>query len=188
MNQFDFLSVLVSIIIALGLTHLISSAAQLIRRRGRVQMHYPTLVWMAVLFLLQIQIWWAEFYRREFTHWNFFGFLLYLLIPILISTLGYLLVSGIELELEPEFDLEREYYHNRRWFFGILGSVVVISLVEDAVRTGTLRFELNAAVRLVLLLGAIAGFGIQAKRAQLGIAVAFLALLLAYIGLFFARL
>jgi hypothetical protein len=42
--------------------------------------------------------------------------------------LGYLLVSEIELELEPEFNLEREYYDNRRWFFGILGAVVVLSL------------------------------------------------------------
>ena len=188
MNQFDFLSVLVSIIIALGLSHLLSSTAQLIRRRGRVAMHYTTLVWMAVLFLLQIQVWWVAFYRRELTHWSFFGFLLYLLIPILISVLGYLLVSEIELELEPEFNLEREYYHNRRWFFGILGSVVIVSLVEDAVRSGTLKWDLNSAFRFGFLLLCAAGFGIQAKRMQFGIALTFIAALLCYIGLFFARL
>ena len=104
MSQFDFLSVLVSIIIALGLSHILASAAQLIRRRRRVQMHYTTLIWMAVLFLLLVQIWWVAFHLREIMHWSFFGFLLYLLIPTLVSVLGYLLVSEIELELEPEFN------------------------------------------------------------------------------------
>jgi len=188
MSQFDFLSVLVSIIIALGLSHILVSAAQLIRRRRRVQMHYTTLVWMAVLFLLLVQVWWVAFYRREIIHWSFFGFLLYLSIPTLVSVLGYLLVSEIELELEPKFDLEREYYENRRWFFGILGSVVVLSLVEDAVRSGTLSVDLNSAIRFIFLLLSAAGFFIRAKRAQFSIAMTFLIVLLCYIGLVFARL
>lgn len=54
MNQFEFLSVFVSIIIALGISNILSSAMRLIRRRGRVRMHGATLVWMAVLFLLQV--------------------------------------------------------------------------------------------------------------------------------------
>ncbi len=188
MSQFDFLSVLVSIIIALGLSHILASAAQLIRRRRRVQMHYTTLIWMAVLFLLLVQIWWVAFHRREIMHWSFFGFLLYLLIPTLVSVLGYLLVSEIELELEPEFNLEREYYDNRRWFFGILGAVVVLSLVEDAVRSRTLSLDLNSAIRFVFFLLSVAGFGIQAKRAQFSIALTFLVVLLCYIGFVFGRL
>jgi hypothetical protein len=130
----------------------------------------------------------VAFYRREIAHWSFFGFLLYLSIPTLVSVLGYLLVPEIELELEPEFNLEREYYENRRWFFGILGVVVVLSLLEDAVRSGTLNVDLNSVIRLVFFLLCGAGFTIQAKRAQFSIALAFFVILVSYIGLFFAHL
>src|SRR5450631_614323 len=185
MSQFDFLSVLVAIIIALGLSHILSGAAQLIRRRHQVKMHVTTLVWMGVLLLLLVQVWWAAFYRQEVSHWTFFGFILYLLIPILISILGYLLVSPAELELHASFDLEREYYDNRKWFFGILGSVVIISLGEDAIRSRTLTLDLNSGVRLGFLALCGAGFAIPARRAQFMIALSFLVAFLCYLGFVF---
>ena len=116
-EQFEFLSVFVSIIIALGISNTLSSAMRLIRRRGRVAMHYPTLIWLASFFIFQMLIWWLAFQRREWTNWTFYRFLLYLLMPILVSVPGYLLVPEIEVEMEPGFDLEREFNHNRRWFF-----------------------------------------------------------------------
>ena len=188
MSQFDFLSVLVGIIIALGLSHLLSSAAQLIRRRHQVKMHDITLVWMGVLLLLLVQVWWAAFHRREVSHWTFFGFVLYLLIPILISILGYLLVSPTELELHADFDLEKEYYDNRKWFFGILGSVVIISLGEDAIRSGTLTLDTNSSIRLGFLALCGTGFTISARLAQILVALAFLVALLCYLGFVFNQL
>src|ERR1017187_7925998 len=180
MSQFEFLSIFVSIIIALGISNILSSAMRLIRRRGRVRMHYATLIWMAVLFLLQVLIWWAAFQRRESTHWTFFGFLLYLLMPILVSVPGYLLVPEIELELAPEYDLEKEFNHNRRWFFGILAGGVIISFVEYAVSAGGSQLDLNSAIRLVLLALCIGSFWIKATQAQLFIALTFFAILLCY--------
>ena len=188
MSQFDFLSVLVGIIVALGISHILSSAAQLIRRRLQVQMHLPTLLWMGVILVLLIQVWWAAFHRREFPHWTFFGFVLYLLIPILISLSGYLLVSPVELDLHGKFDLEKEYYGNRRWFFGLLATVVIISLAEDAIRSRSLTVNLNSGIRFGFLALSGAGFVIHSRRAQVPIAVAFLILLLGYLGLVFETL
>jgi hypothetical protein len=188
MSQFDFLSVLVAIIIALGVSHILTSAAQLIRRRHQVKMHLTTLVWMGVLLLLLVQVWWAAYYRREVGRWTIFSFLLYLLIPILLSVLGYLLVSPNELELHAEFDLEKEYYDNRRWFFGILGTVVIVSLGEDAIRSKSLTLDLNAGMRLAFLVLCGAGFAIPVKRVQSIIALSFLVVLLCYLGFVFRQL
>ena len=188
MNQFEFLSVFVSIIIALGISNILSSAMRLIRRRGRVHMHGATLVWMAVLFLLQVLAWWLAFQRRESTHWTFFRFLLYLLMPILVSVPGYLLVPEIELELEPSYDLEREFNHNRRWFFAIMAVMGVTAFVESAVSSGSFRLGLGSAFPLVAIALSLGGFAIRAKWAQLLIALAFLATLLCYIGLVFSQL
>jgi hypothetical protein len=189
MTKFDFLSVLVSIIVALGISHILSCAARLINRRGRVTLYFPTLIWMVSLFLLLVFIWWVSFHRREVADWTFFGFLLYLLIPILVSISGYLLIPELELELEPQFDLEKQYFHNRRWFFGVLGGLTAIGFLEDAVRMGAPRLEdPNFSIRLVFVPLIIGGFGIQAKRAQIYIALMFLVTLLCYIGFVFGRL
>ncbi|CAN5853718.1 hypothetical protein BH20GEM3_BH20GEM3_15690 [soil metagenome] len=42
MSQFEYLGVLVSIIIGLGLSHLLASAARLIQVRRRVRLYWPT--------------------------------------------------------------------------------------------------------------------------------------------------
>ncbi len=187
-NRFDFLSVLVSIIIALGISHILASAARLIRRRGKVRLYLPTTVWMVTLLLLQVQVWWVAFYRRDIVHWTFFGFLLYLLIPILISLLGYLLVPEFELEVADDVDLEREYGHNRRWFFGFLGAVVIVSLLEDVLRSGRMDLDLNSCIRLLFLGLSAAGFAIGNRRAQLPVALVFLGTLVCYIGFVFRTL
>lgn len=76
MRPFDYLSILVSIIVALGVTALLSNTARYIRLRDRITGYAPGIVWVSALFLLQVQIWWVSFHRREIETWTFFGFLL----------------------------------------------------------------------------------------------------------------
>src|ERR1022692_3778816 len=183
MKEFEFLSVFVSMIIALGISNILSSAMRLIRRRGRVRMHVTTLVWMVLVFLLQVLIWWVAFQRREWTNWTFFRFLLYLLTPILVSVPGYLLVPEIELELELTCDLEREFNHNRRWFFALLGAMGIASFAEYVLSSNPSKLDLSSVSPLVIIALCIGGFVIRAKWVQLLIALTFLVTLLCYIGL-----
>ena len=182
MNPFDFLSVLVSIIIALGVSFILASGARLIRLRRRVPVHGPTIIWMASLFLIQIQIWWSAFHLREVSHWTFFGFLLYLLTPMLVSMLGYLLVPEIELELAPAFDLEAEFYANRRWFFLLLGAVFLIGFAND-VAFGGLYLSVNTSLRAGLLLLCLVGFLLHTKAVQWLVALVSLGAIVTYLAL-----
>jgi len=131
MKQFDHLSIFVSMIIALGVRHLILSVVNMINLRGKIRIYYPTMVWMIFLLLLQLQIWWVFYYRHDNSDWSYFAFLLYLYIPITVSMLSHLLLP----EVKAETDLEAIYYRNRKWFFGLLGSVAFISLLEDFIYT-----------------------------------------------------
>lgn len=188
MSKFEFLSVFVSIIIALGISYILSSAMRLIRRRGHVRMHGTTLVWMASLFLLQVLIWWVAFQRRESTNWTFFSFLLYLLVPILVSVPGYLLVPEIELELEPDYDLEKEFNHNRKWFLALLAALGVVGFVESGVSSGLWRISLGSALPLLQTALCVCGFLTRARWAQMAIALTYLATLLVFIGVVFSQL
>ena len=110
MHVFDHLSIFVSIVIALGVTHLLSSLARLIHLRRHIKVYGPALVMAFSLLLLQIQIWWVSFYRRDILDWSFFGFALYLTIPATVSMLSYLAIP----EPSEGGDMALDYNYNRK--------------------------------------------------------------------------
>ena len=186
MGQFEYLSVLVSIIIGLALTQLLSGAARLIQLRRRARMHAATLCWMLSLFLMDVQVWWVAFERRDVEEWEFFRFLLYLLIPVLLFLLNYLVLP--DLGDEDAADLEANFNDNRGWFFGLLAAIALTSLGEQALRNGGLSIDADVAFRVVFGLWALVSARVASARYQLWTAVAVLASFLAYIALLFVRL
>ena len=184
MKQFDHLSIFVSMIIALGVRHLILSIASLIHLRGKVKIYYPTMIWILFLLLLQLQIWWVFFYRHEISDWLFFNFLFYLIIPITVSMLSHLLVP----EIKAETNLKEIYDHNRKWFFGLFASIAVVSLTEDFFLHGIAHYDLNFWFRIVFIVLSMIGLSYGSKRLQLPLALLFLSIFIIYIALIFIRL
>ena len=186
MGKFEYLSVLVSIIIGLALANLLSGAARLIQLRARVQPHVPTLCWMATLFLINVQVWWAAFDRRHSGDWSFFAFLLFLLIPIILSLLSYLVLP--DLGDEDAVDLAANFNHNRPWFFGLLAAAPVISLIDQWLRDGRMPADLDALFRVVFAGLSLLAARVRSERFHVANALVALALFLGYIGVLFLRL
>ena len=76
MNEFEFLSILVSIIFGLGLTHLLSGLFQLAYRRELTERHVVYTGWVFMVLVLN---WWVFFGWRNFAAWSFEVFLLIVL-------------------------------------------------------------------------------------------------------------
>jgi len=186
MSQFEYLSVLISIIVGLGVSHLLSSAARLIQARRQVRFYLPTLLWMCFLLLLQIQVWWVAFERAEQTGWHFFLFVLYLLIPVGAFLLSYLIVP--DLDAASGIDLRASYYQNRSWLYGILTALVLISLLDEAVENGAIPRDLDALFRVGFLGMATVGLLSRGPRLHFALSSALLAGFLGYILLLFLRL
>ena len=55
MTSFEYLSVLISIILGLGLTHLLSAVRDLIQQRAQVRWHWLPVLWAGLIFVAQIQ-------------------------------------------------------------------------------------------------------------------------------------
>jgi hypothetical protein len=185
-SQFEYLSVLVSIIVGLALTQLLSGAARLIQLRRRLRMHPPTLIWMVTLFLVDIQVWWVAFERRETAEWHFFSFLLYLLVPVMLFLLCYLVLP--DLGDEDQADLRDNFDGNRGWFFGLLAGIGLASLAEQAVRGELLRFDADVAFRVVFVALSLAMARVRDERVQAWNAVLVLLLIMGYIAMLFANL
>lgn len=117
MTPFEYLSVLISIILGLGLTHLLSAVRELIQKRGRVRFYWLALVWAALIFMTQVQWWWGIYELRVNTTWNFFSFFFLLLAPVsMYLTAGMVLP---DIEGDEECDLKSYYYRNHGWIFGL---------------------------------------------------------------------
>ncbi len=186
MSQFEYLSVLISIIVGLALTQLLSGGARLIQLRRRVRPHAATLCWMVLLFLIDTQIWWAAFERRDSTSWNFFSFLLYLLMPISAFLLSYLVLP--EMGDADTVDLPANFEGNRPWFFGLLALLPGASLAEEALRNGGLSANVDTAFRAGFVVFALVSGRVRSERYQRWNAFVALVLVCSYVAALFLRL
>lgn len=186
MGQFEYLSVLVSIVIGLAITQLLSGTARLIQLRHRVRAHATTFCWMATLFVIDTQIWWAAFDRRGAVHWNFFAFLMFLAMPVLAFLASYLVLPELGDEDRP--DLAASFDRNRPWFFGCLGAIAAMSLAEETWRASAFPTDGDAMFRIAMAALSLIAARVSNPLFQAVNAFAMLGAVAAYIGVLFLQL
>lgn len=98
---------MVSLVLAIGVTHLLHGVADLVRWRGRVRLDWVPLVWAASLFLVAALYWWSLWDLRG-AEWRFPLFFFMLLAPTLLHVAASLLISTEAVEagasVQSEFD------------------------------------------------------------------------------------
>jgi hypothetical protein len=104
---FSFILVMVSLVLAIGVTYLVHGVASVIRLRGSTRLEPLPLVWAASLFLVAAIYWWSLWDFRN-VDWRFNHFLYLLLAPTLLHVAASLLVStdavAAGANLQSEFD------------------------------------------------------------------------------------
>jgi hypothetical protein len=186
MDSFSYLSVFISLIIGLGVAHLLTGSAALIRSRREVRLWWPTPLWMATTFLIQVQTWWAMFTLRTVADWSFAAFLVVLLQPVAIFMMAALIVPAAA--TGRTIDLREDYFRESRWFFSALLVALAASLAKNLVLTGSFPEPRNLAAHIVFIGIAAAALASRSARLHLFLALAGLALLSAYIALLFTTL
>ncbi len=170
MTPFEHLSVLVSIVIGLGIAHLLSSAHRLVQARDRVRPYWLSLMWAGLILVTQIEWWWATFEYREQMQWNFFYFLFMLLSPIAL----YLAAAFVLPDVEPgvTYDLREYYYGTRRWLFSILALNPALDAVRRAFEAGSI-LNVGASTNAIaaVLIASLAVSDREAHHAVLTLAV-----------------
>lgn len=185
-DPFSYLSVLFSIIIGLGIAHLLKGAAYFIHRRKQIVLYIPTLVWWVVLFILHVQIWWVSFERRTLKDWDLMQFIVFITLPIVTYMASFILIP--ESEGHHNLDLKKVYFNNRRWFFGFVILLPSVSIFQEYVLSGQIDYTLDFTLRLVFLGLGILGWLISAPIFHFWNALLVLALLLYYENSLFQQL
>jgi hypothetical protein len=152
MDEFGYLSVILSIILGLSITQLLQGLSQIINARDRVRIYGPSLGWSLLLLVIDVQAWWAMFGYRNRHNWTFLQFGILILETILLYLLAALaLPTGFG---EAAVDLRANYFRHARWFFGAFVAVLLVSLSKDLAFNGTLPGEFNLAFHLFWIGGA----------------------------------
>ena len=139
MTPFEHLTVLVSIVIGMGVAHLLTTVHELVQVRARVRTYWLPMVWVVLIFISLIEWWWAVFALRTVVKWNFFYFLFMLMSPVTMYLASAFVLPDDTERGNDVVDLRRYYYENSAWLFGVLAVSPALDGVRRAVTAGTIR-------------------------------------------------
>lgn len=157
LNAGEYLSVLVSIIVGLGLSHLLSSVGKLLSRRHRVRPYLPSMMAAVIIFLAHVQFWWGSFDFGEEIENNFFAFLVFLLTPILLYLIAVLALPELDQDDSGEVSLRDHYYEARPWFYGLTALVPVMTAVRNVMFQGEPFWNQDRPFELAFFVVALVG-------------------------------
>ncbi|MBV9720114.1 MAG: hypothetical protein JOZ77_12415 [Candidatus Eremiobacteraeota bacterium] len=186
MNPFDYLTVLVSIVLGLAITNILTRLAAVITARERLDFYWPPVAWGVFLFFISVQHWWAEWGLRHTTDWNFGIFWLQMLVPVDLFLLSTLVLP--DREENGKLDLGAWYFRNRRWFVAFMFFVPALSIAEEIARTGHMASALNFAFLIAFDALVVVAFVVKSRRSQEWITGVAMVMTIAYVAILFIKL
>ena len=133
MGAFEYLSVLISIILALGMTRVLAGVGEMLQARSRRHIYWVHAVWIVNLFLYLVIAWWIFYRWRDQQPWNFYLFLFVLISPTILY-LASLLLFPREADVETIIDYKAHYYANHRAFFILFALFIPVDIVDSLLK------------------------------------------------------
>lgn len=130
LSPFEYVTVLISIILGLGITQIVTGVADVVHQWERIKLYWPHLVWMFIIFFLHIQEWWNIYELRLNDTWRLPTFLFISLYPINLFILARLLFPLHHHE-DVVLDYKKFYYDNFNKFFLVLILSAILSAIEN---------------------------------------------------------
>jgi hypothetical protein len=177
MSQFEYLAVLLSIVVAFAISEILSGWGRLIRRRARIRPYWLLTSWSAIALVVMILFWWSAWDYRT-SSWTFFSFLALLSAALTFVILAFVLTPAVSGASSP--DLRDYYFRNRTWIFGLWALVLVqVAAVDLIVARLPLWHVANAiralgfAIAVSLMRSQTEGIHVALMLASCGLVAAF---------------
>lgn len=148
MSVFEYLGVLLSVIMGLGVTHILVGLAKTIHTRKTITLFWVHSMWAVNVLIYIVIIWWGMFWWSSQQDWSFYQFVLLILYAIALFFAASLLFPW---DFPDDFNFEAHFFETRPWFFSVLAAAWLIDIPETVLKsTGGLRDLPQAYVALVL--------------------------------------
>jgi hypothetical protein len=147
-ESFNYLSVLISIILGLAIAQVLQGVRGLVLTRSKVKLYTPTILWTGMTLLIAVQVWWASFSMHQRASWSFLG----LLAIVLQATSVYMIAALIlpDAKGDNTVDLREHYFAHRHWLFGALLGSIIFSLLKELVLYGRLPPPLDLGFQIAI--------------------------------------
>jgi hypothetical protein len=185
-ETFNYLSVLLSIVLGLAIAQVLQGLRGLILARVKVKLYLPTMIWVGIALLIAVQAWWASFGLHLRANWTFLTFIVIVLQAISIYMVAALVLPDVT--GEEIVDLRDHYFAHRSWFFSALFASILFSAVKELALRGHLPGRVNGKFHLIFGLAAIIAAITRRELFHKLLAPAIALLLLLYITLLYGRL
>ena len=174
MELFEYIAVLTSIIIGLGITQLLQGFARLVQHRDQGKVYWVHLSWVMYMFLTTVFWWWWEFRLEKVAEWTFTLYVFVILYAVLI----YLLCAFLFPNNFSDYGGPKGYFYSKRaWFFGLLALTNLVDLCDTLLKGpeyfASLGFEYPLVTGLKTVLAAAAMFS-KNEKYHAAVAIAFL--------------
>lgn len=131
-DMFEYIAVLTSIIIGLGMAQLLRGVAGLIQQPDKSSVYWVHLCWVGYMFFTLVFWWWWEFRLGTIETWTFiiyFFVVFYAFVMFLVCALLF------PVNLEGYKDYKDYFYSMRVWLFGLLGLSYVLDWIDSLVKS-----------------------------------------------------
>ncbi len=177
MTLFEFLSVAISIVLALSAAQLLTNFREVFDPTRRYWVHA---IWVVHLLLIHVLTWWSLWAFRD-VHWNLVTFGIILLPPGILFVCSSALVPSYASSVT---SWEEHFFEVRRWFFAVRGLFIVAAGFRSWQLLDKPLLESPTAVSIPILLVCLAGSILTNRRIHGVLAVAAMVLVLTGVSYF----
>ena len=139
MSQFEYVAVLVSIIVGLALTQILRGIGRIVTTKDGPRPYWVHLVWTMYFFVYISLFWWWEF-QLDSAEWSLGLYSVVIIYATLLFFVSLILhpnnLDGIE-------SYKEYYYSNRRWLFGLQIAIQLWDYVDTLTKGVDHMFELG---------------------------------------------
>ncbi len=129
LTPFEYVTVLISIIIGMGITQILSGLANIILRWEQVKTYWPHFILVILAFIIHIQEWWVMYDLRSYQYWRLPTFLFIILYPVNLYILARILFPikwGTD-----QYDLKFFYFANYRKIYLFIITLAILAIIDN---------------------------------------------------------
>jgi len=164
MSEFEFLIVFFSVVIGLGVTHILHGVGRIIHNRGRIEVGTLHGVWTVNVLLILVLNWWVSFSWAGFTAWSFDIYLVLIAWAISLYMLSVILYPP---DIRGDESYAELFERNRQWLYATFIIMIALDIAQTALRGDLLNPPIYLPFVLHYALLAAIGIVVGNRRYQL---------------------
>lgn len=133
MDPFSYLSVLISIILALGMTRVLAGIGEMLQARSHRRIYWVHAIWAVNLFIYLVVAWWIFYRWRNQQPWTFYLFVFVLISPTILY-LASLILFPREGSAGETINYKTHFYANHRAFFILMALFGPVDVVDTLLK------------------------------------------------------